>query len=436
MTTSNLLPAAGEIEEELLGMILIDWDILNETTLTEEHFFYPANRTLFTYLKDLYAQGQPLELSILVEKLKADDNLDAVGGMPQIVGLMDISGTAAFWDSQEKILIERHKQREVYRTASQVANRASQLEPADELISELDQFVTRIDTSEDRNHAKALEAAARYATGDALVKTGIKVIDNAVGGFTRNDFTVVGARTSTGKSAFIHRIADSIAHTEEGPVTIFTPDQPIPEVLAMQAARECAVPLQVFRHGKATQEQKDAYLAAVANLQNGFLKRLDFRSGLLTIKHFERESVRAIRNGSVAIIVDTINRLSGPADKKHALIAEFGSLAKSLAAEYDVPVIGLAQVRRELDWEDRDPTRADLADAPGSLANDANMILLLNRNQAHRHEGIMQVIFDKVKADRAGHFVNVNWDDNFVMPHNGGGVKEVTQHLGQASMQL
>lgn len=436
MTQNLTQPASGQAEDEFLGMTLIDQSILDDTTVQVEDFYWQRNRIIWQAMQTMHANNEYIDAVTLAEHLRTQKKLDDAGGLPQITGLMEINGVSSMWEGVQRIIKERAAQRNIITAAGRALNEAYELKDPDEIVVQLDSFVTQTTKSVDRNYEAALESAARYATGEALVKTGLKVLDKAIGGFTRNDFTVIGARTSTGKSAFIHRIADNIAHTEGGPVTIFTPDQPIPEVLAMQAARECGTPLGYFRHGLASDEQKEEYIKAVHNLKAGFLQRLDFRPGLLTIKHFQKEAVRAIRNGSVAIVVDTINRLSGAADKKHALIAEFGSLAKSLAAEYDVPVIGLAQVRRELDWEDREPTRADLADAPGSLANDANMILLLNRNQAHRHEGIMQVIIDKAKADRAGHHVNINWDDDFVLPHNGEGVNEVTAHIGQASMKL
>ena len=434
--TNQTQPASGQAEEEILGMVMIDQSILDDTILQPEDFYYQQNRIVWQALQTMHANNEYIDVVGLTEHLRQNGQLEKIGGMPQIAGLMEISGVSSMYEASQKVIKERKQQRDIIDAAGKAMTDAYNLQTPDEIISNLDSFVTTATPGVSHDYEMALASAARYATGEALVKTGIEILDNAIGGFTRNDFTVIGARTSTGKSAFIHRIADNIALAEEGPVTIFTPDQPIPEVLAMQAARECGTPLSHFRHGIATDEQKEAYVNAVQNLKSGFLQRLDFRPGLLTIKHFQTEAVRAIRNGSTAIIVDTINRLSGPHDKKHALIAEFGSLAKSLAAEYDIPIIGLAQVRRELDWEDRDPTRADLADAPGSLANDANMILLLNRTQADRHEGRMQVIIDKAKADRAGHYVNILWDDDFVMPHNGKGVTEVTAHLGQASMQL
>lgn len=414
MTTEYpTLPTSEEAEHELLGSILIDPSIMDDIQVTSDHFFYPRNKLVFNAINDLYDRNDPIDAGTILEHLTEQKQLDNLGGPSHLLGLIDLNTTAAYWEVRQRTIIERWKQREIYQTMQRRMADAANLKPSEEILGEIETFVTRMDAGKTDDYQAAIMSAARYATGDALVKTGFNVLDNAFGGFTRNDFTVIGARTSTGKSAFIHAIADRIAQNEGAPVTIFTPDQPIPEVLALQAARECGIPLAKFRHGLATPDQKERYVTTVQGLQDGFLQRLDFRSGMLTLKHFERETIRAIRNGSIAIVVDTINRISGKQDKKHTLIAEFGSLAKSIAAEYDVPIIGLAQVRREMDWEERDPTRADLADAPGSLANDANMILLLNRGQEQKMNSVMQVIIDKAKADAAGRFINVPWDDSF-----------------------
>jgi hypothetical protein len=197
---------------------------------------------------------------------------------------------------------------------------------------------------------------------------------------------------------------------------VFTPDQPIPEILALQAAREARTPLALFRHGKATEKHKQAFLEALKGVKDGFCSRVNLRPGLLTLDNFQTESIHAIRNGAKAIVVDTVNRFSGKSDKMHVTLAEFGTLAKSIASEYDVPVIALAQMRRELDFEDRMPSRADLADAPGSLANDANMILLLHRSKEVDQKNIMNVIIEKAKSDEAGRTVQLYWNSEYVMP--------------------
>lgn len=407
-------PRSDDAERNLISSCLIDNQILNDTNIIEEHFWNQSHRIIWQAMNHLNTSQGGVDITTLMEHLRVTGDLNNVGGSPYLLGILDSDGSGVFWDVYEKTILEHYTRRQIIHATTKATDYAYNLNDPNDILTGLEHFLTTTKVGNNNNLQQAIDSAARYATGEALVKTGFPTLDNAFGGFTRNDLTIIGARTSTGKSATIHAIANRIAMNEGGPVTIFTPDQPIPEVLALQAAREAKVRLSLFRHGKATEDHRKKYLEALDGLKDGFLKRVHFKQGILTLDSFQTESIRAIRNGAVAIIVDTVNRFTSKNDKMHTTLSEFGSMAKSIAAEYDVPIIGLAQLRRELDWEDRAPTRADLADAPGALANDANMILLLHREKDPERSRIMNVIVDKAKADAAGgRSLQLVWDPDY-----------------------
>lgn len=410
----KVAPKSEDAERNAITAALIDNEVFNDTRLAPKHFYNQRNRLIWQAMLDLYINQGAVDITTLMEHLRVKGDLNDAGGPAYLLGLMDGDASGLFMQQYENTILDYALRRDVIAASMKAADIAYELGDPKDALNVLERFLTHAVASNTNDVNYAIESAARYATGEALVKTGFPTLDNAFGGFTRNDLTIIGARTSTGKSAFIHAIANNIAINESGPVTIFTPDQPIPEVLALQASREAKLPLALFRHNKATDEHRKRYLDALQELKHTFLTRLDFRPGMLTLDSFQTESIRAIRNGSVAIIIDTVNRFSGKSDKMQQTLSEFGTMAKSIAAEYDVPIIGLAQLRRELDWEERAPNRADLADAPGALANDANMILLLHREKGREKDRIMNVIIDKAKADAAGgRTIQLYWDAEY-----------------------
>lgn len=407
-------PQSLEAEQHILGISILDNYALDESTLQPEHFYAEKHRVLWIAMRTIRARNDGVDITTLIEHLRVNGDLERAGGLAYITGLMDTPATGAYWEAHEKTILDRYHQREIIKVANRATKHAFDLDDPNDILTDLENTITSLKVSKTNDIEYALDSAARYATGEALVKTGFPTLDNAFGGFTRNDLTIIGARSSVGKSAFIHTIADNIAKSEGGPVTIFTPDQPVPEVLAMQAAREARTPLALFRHGKATDKQREAFLSALSGLREGFLKRVNFRPGVLSLESFQMESVRAVRSGATAIIVDTVNRLQAKGDKLHPTIVEFGTIAKGIASEYDIPVIALAQMRRELDWEDRAPTKADLADSPRSLDSDANLMLLLHRERSPDKSSIMNVILEKAKSDEAGgRTLQLFWDAKY-----------------------
>lgn len=402
-------PHSPEAERAYLGAAILDQTVLKDTPLTPESFYLPRHRAILKRAIELTRDGTPLNLVSLTEELRKSQQLQDIGGPAYLVGLAEEAQTVLFAGEYADTISERARQRGTISFAQELQRDAYDLAPPDDLLKAVDGFLARSRPNRRVADRENISLAKRYATGGAVIPTGYATLDKVIGGLPRGDLTLIAARTSVGKSSLALQMADRMAASLDSWGLIITPDQPVPEILAMHAARECRLSLDLFRRGIASEEQVATYLEACDALEGGLLKRVHFRPGDVTVEDVYGEAVGAAREGADFIILDTVNRVRFGREGKVAMLAELGSMLKGVAQDWDVGVVGLAQVRREVELGGGKPTIADLADAPGSLANDANTILLLHRDREVNAK-LLEVGVGKAKAAAPGIWLQLGFN--------------------------
>ena len=92
MIMARVLPSAPEAEATLLGNMMVYPSaarIAMEEGLSEEDFFVEANRRIFLAIDSLYKQGERIDLTTVVTRLKDMDMLDKCGGVSYLSDLSD-----------------------------------------------------------------------------------------------------------------------------------------------------------------------------------------------------------------------------------------------------------------------------------------------------------------------------------------------------------
>lgn len=83
-TEGRVPPQATDIEEAVLGAILLEKEAFSEisTILEPESFYIYAHQIIFTVMRDLCLEEQPIDLHTVSQRLQREGKLDEVGGMP------------------------------------------------------------------------------------------------------------------------------------------------------------------------------------------------------------------------------------------------------------------------------------------------------------------------------------------------------------------
>ena len=99
-------PQALEIEAAVLGACLIEQDAIGMVSdfLEPESFYDQKNQIIFATIKSLAAENKPIDILTVTEQLKADKNLEKVGGPFYIAELSQKILSSAHIEYHAKII--------------------------------------------------------------------------------------------------------------------------------------------------------------------------------------------------------------------------------------------------------------------------------------------------------------------------------------------
>lgn len=213
------------------------------------------------------------------------------------------------------------------------------------------------------------------------IPTGLKKIDDALGGLHRGDLVIIGARASVGKSALATTISDYISRS--GVVAFFSLEMSSDQVSNRFISINSRVPLYGIMNGVVKSASDIPKLEASAEeLRNRKLEINDSPS--ITVSEIQRtcRRIKSERKGLDLIVVDYIQLIKPRKDdgKTNDQIGEISRSLKILAKELDVPVIALSQLSRNIEQrENNSPRLSDLRDS-GSLEADADIVIVLTNS--------------------------------------------------------
>ena len=221
----NKQPSNLEAEQALIGSVLVNNDILDEiaTFIKPSIFYDPAHIKIYEVIESLNNKGMianPITLKNFFEK---DNMLNEVGGTEYLVKLTRFSGSTKQAVDYAKIIHEMHLRRELISISDKLSyetlNANSQEQNAENIIVSTEK--TFYDLAErgsfNRSFLKfnqALDQTIEMATlamqndqGIVGVPTGLKDLDEKLGGLHKSDLIIIAGRPSMGKTALATNIA-------------------------------------------------------------------------------------------------------------------------------------------------------------------------------------------------------------------------------------
>jgi replicative DNA helicase len=192
-----------------------------------------------------------------------------------------------------------------------------------------------------------------------------------------------------GKTTLAINIAEHAALKEgvRASVAIFSLEMPAEQLLTRMLSSVGSVHLGNIRSGKLSEDDWPRITGATKQLQDAKIFIDD--TAALTPTELRARARRIKReHGLDLIVVDYLQLMSVPGTKENRAteIAEISRGLKALAKEIHCPVIALSQLNRGVEQrENKRPVMSDLRES-GSIEQDADMILLIYREEVYNKE--------------------------------------------------
>ena len=392
-------------EQSVLGAMLMSKDAIADVVevLRGGDFYRPAHETLFDAVVDLYGRGEPVDPVTVADHLTKRGQLLKLGGAPYIHDLLSAVPLAANAGFYADIVRTKATLRRLGDAGTRIVQLAAAGEgEADDLVDRAQAEVYAITgrrRSEDYQPLSQLmqpvmdEIEAIGARGDlGGVPTGFVDLDDLTGGLHPGQMVIVAARPGAGKSTMALDLARSASIRHGLPSAFFSLEMSSLEITMRLLSAEASVPLTHIRSGRMSDADWERISSCMGQVSEAPMFIDD--SPNLTIMEIRAKARRLKQQHNLKLmIIDYIQLMTSGkhVESRQVEVSEFSRQIKLIAKELDIPVVALSQLNRGPEQRtDKKPMLSDLRES-GSLEQDADLVILLNRPDLYNKE-----------SDRAG----------------------------------
>ncbi|WP_236073616.1 replicative DNA helicase [Streptomyces tardus] len=393
-------PAA---EQSVLGGMLLSKDAIADVVevLKGADFYKPAHETVYQAILDLYAKGEPADPITVADELTKRGELAKVGGNGYLMSLVQAVPTAANAEYYAEIVHERAVLRRLVEAGTRITQMGYAADgDVDDIVnsaqSEIYQ-VTEQRTSEDyhplvdimEGALDEIEAIGSRSGQMSGVPTGFADLDSLTNGLHPGQMIVIAARPAMGKSTLALDFARACSIKSNLPSVIFSLEMGRNEIAMRLLSAEARVALHHMRSGSMTDEDWNRVARQMPQVTDAPLYIDD--SPNLSMMEIRAKCRRLKQRHDLRLVVIDYLQLmqSGGARRPESRQQEVSDMSRNLkllAKELEVPVIALSQLNRGPEQRtDKKPMVSDLRES-GSIEQDADMVILLHREDAYDKE--------------------------------------------------
>jgi replicative DNA helicase len=415
-------PQSIQAEVCVLGSMILDAPCIDAVVqiVRADHFYRPAHQLIFQALVDLRESAKPIDLVTAREELERRKQLEQIGGVDYLVGLVEGVPSSANVEYYAGIVRDKALLRNLIVAGTEMIREAheSHDEPAD-VIDRAEQQVFQIASQQIGDQAVTLKGLLQQ-TFETLEKnegqliTGIASgwhqLDELTSGFQDGEMIILAARPSMGKTSCLLNMAEYMAVVDQVPVAVFSLEMSKEQVAHRLLGAHARFDLKRMRRGTISAEDWTGLQAAADTLEQAPIYVDD--SAMLTSLQLRAKARRLKAQYDIrCVLVDYLQLMTyvGRADSRQEQIADISRNIKALARELEIPVLCAAQLNRQpADRPTHRPRMSDLRES-GSIEQDADVIMLLhNEDYYHKGEdaytpsGVTELIVEKQRNGPVG----------------------------------
>jgi replicative DNA helicase len=424
-------PQNLEAEQTVLGSILLNNEIFDEISDVKDDYFYnPVNKKIFKIINDLLSKGLLANPITLKNYFTNENELTEIGGAEYLVKLTKFSTSKIqikyYADLLHDLKIRRNLIQISRETLDETLNKNSEvnaeqiIESAEKKlfdIAERGRFNKSYVEFKDALLETIAMASSAYKNEEGIVgvPTGLKDLDDRLGGLHKQDLLIIAGRPSMGKTALATNIAFNAAKKlldkeKKSSIVFFSLEMSSEQLSTRILSEQSRIKSNDIRRGKINQDEFEKFIETSKNLEN--LPLFIDDTPAITISTLSNRARRIKRmHGLDLVVVDYIQLMKSGNYKNEGRVQEIGEITqglKALAKELDVPVLALSQLSRAVEQrDDKKPQLADLRES-GSIEQDADVVMFV-----YREEYYLEKLEPKV-----GTAEHVEWQEKMSLVHN------------------
>lgn len=379
-----------EAEVNILGAIFKDNNALCSVIdlLDSDDFYNTRHKLIYGAIVNLYERDIPMDLVTLSDKL--GESLPEAGGISYLSEVYTSYLPVYNAKYYGEIIKEKSNLRKMMGLLELKKKELQDKDKScDDIVDSLEDAFLKLrrkDNVQDGNTEEALMQVTemlqrRYENGGDIpgISTGYRLIDKMLGGLNKEEFIILAARPSMGKTAMSLNIALNTAINENSKVAFFNLEMGKNQILERALSALGEINCSSIKTGALKDEEWAKIMKVSNDLSRSSLYIYD---KVFTLRSIIAECKRLkIQKGLDIVIIDYLQLINTEerSESRNLDISKISRQLKLLAKELEITVIALSQLSRAPEARaNHRPMLSDLRES-GSLEQDADVVMFLYR---------------------------------------------------------
>ncbi len=388
-------------EQGVLGSMLIDEEAIGPMLMavSAEDFQRPENRNIFRAFRELYGQGRACDAILVNEHLGGSYN-------QYLASLIELTPTAANAGEYARVLKESSRLWRLRAIGDKLAQ-AEDLEDARALAEQASSLLCEHSEVRKVDMKQGLrDFFLRHGGGQRkeFISWGLSWLDERLH-ISGGDMVVIGGQASSGKTAFALQLAFHIARKKR--VGFFSYETGNDKLIDRTVTCQTLVSYEKVMTGKLEREDMQQIYEMRRELEGPHMEYLE--TGGWTVSDI---GAYAMARRYDVIVVDYLQKVAVVSRGRHLRdyekVSQVSSDLQQLGRQTGRTIIALSQLSRP-DKEGLAPTMASLRSS-GQIEQDADVVLLLYKEDPENAESRRKLVIAKNKDGRANEGTLLNFD--------------------------
>ena len=393
--SDKALPHNFLAEKIILSSLLVNFEAIESTieNLPIEAFYFKNHQELYKVIIFMYKEKMSIDILSITIFLQDKGLLEQIGGIRVLFELINEVPNLIYLEEYLYIVKEKFLRRSLIKLGYKIINSSyitnlSFQKLLENLENEILDLSQQVKTEENLSSAQLLNIMFSDLKEKFLnptlpgVTSGFSNLDSLTQGFQKSDLIIIAGRPSMGKTALSLNIALNSIKLTQVPILFFSLEMSKTQLMYRILSMETNISQTRLKNGQLYQNDWIKLTKSIKTISKLPLFINDTTN--LTVPQI-RAKIKQITLEQTQlglVIIDYLQLLSDIDFKNLNRVQQLSNITRSLknlAREFDIPIIALSQLSRNVENRvDQKPILSDLRES-GSIEQDADLILMITK---------------------------------------------------------
>lgn len=369
----------SDIEESLIGCILLKPPLINELYVSENSFLNTQNKKWLLFFKEFYKEHKNLDIRLMAGTLKSEKEQNEL--VDYYVRLVDTTSSASLFYEYQEALIDKYKNKQLEEEIKKYTNSNESME---DLVENINKIQNDICIVKQKNKVTPQEMLQMIRNKDKIVTFDRFHRFNEMLKIKLKTVSVIGARPSEGKSALALNLFCDLSKKYK--CLYFNMEMTETEVYERMLGIESNLAIKDIVNPQTDYQEK--LIEQTAN--KIYNQKYEVVNGSKSIRSIKNKIIREQRDEHLIVFIDYVGYIvggQGTNDRERIgnVVRELNNITK----DYNCTIFLVAQINRN---GSEIPTMQDLKDS-GELEQTADTIILIHDDNKEDTSDIKNIWF-------------------------------------------